>query len=231
MRFPLRHISLILILMKLLLKICGVTRLADADPALNAGATALGLNFVSASPRYLADAEAAREIATAARKAGVLAVGVFVNADTAYVLQTVCECGLDAVQFHGDEPPEALVALRAQAAKPLQIWKALRVAIREDLRALEVYWPVADAVLLDARVPGSARGGTGQAFDWTILTGLARPKPLILAGGLTPENVAEAVRSVRPDGVDTASGVESAPGVKDAEKVRKFLNNARSACV
>lgn len=217
--------------MKLLLKICGVTRLADADAVLNAGATALGLNFVSASPRYLADAATAREVATAARKTGALAVGVFADADATYVLQTVRECELDAVQLHGDEPPEVLAALRAQASGPLQIWKALRVAVREDLRALDVYWPLVDAVLLDARVPGTARGGTGQTFDWTILAGLARPKPLILAGGLTPENVAEAVRQVRPEGVDTASGVEFAPGVKDAEKVRKFLNNASSACV
>lgn len=209
-------------------KICGVTTLDDARAVLDAGADALGLNFVPASPRCLKDRALARSIADLARTRGALAAGVFANDAAAEILRTADAAGLDILQLHGDEPVALADELRARSAA--QLWKAARVATREDLeRVASEAWPC-DVLLLDARVPGHL-GGTGKAFDWSILNGFTRSRPLALAGGLTPENVAEAMRRVRPDWVDTASGVESAPGRKDTAKTRIFVESARAAAV
>jgi phosphoribosylanthranilate isomerase len=201
-------------------KICGVTTVADAALAVQCGADLIGLNFYPPSPRYVSPA-IAREI-RAVIPAGVWCVGVFVNAAREFIASLVEQLALQAVQFHGDE-----------GGADLQGWacttiKALRV--RPDERLPEWERGLTDYFLLDTHRPGRY-GGTGEAFPWA---GVAALPPhwvsrLILAGGLTPQNVAAAVRTVRPWAVDVASGVESAPGRKDPEKLRAFITNAKTA--
>lgn len=198
-------------------KICGVTRVADAVHAARAGADAIGLNFAAASPRRVTLAQAA-EIAAALPR-GVCRVGIFVDADRETVAAALAQVPLDAVQFHGDEPPELC------AGWGVPTIKAVRVRGPETLAAASGY--AVDYLLADAWVAGQA-GGTGQRVPLGWLTGVARER-LILAGGLTPDSVADAVRAVRPAGVDVASGVEAAPGIKDPEKVERFIANARLA--
>lgn len=199
-------------------KICGITSLADAHVAVEAGADALGLNFWSGSVRRVSEAVAAQ--ITEALRDRVLLVGVFVNASAAEVTRLRDGLGLGCVQLHGDEPPELLAQFLPHA------YKAVRV------RGADVSAEVArfggEHVLLDAYVKGMP-GGTGATFDWSLAEQIARQRKLTLAGGLTPDNVADAVRSVRPYCVDTASGVESAPGVKDAALVRAFIARAKGA--
>lgn len=217
--------------MKVRVKICGVTTAEDACVALEAGAEALGLNFVAASPRYLRERLVAQEIARLARAKDCLAVGVFANESAATILKLAGETSLDVVQLHGDENSELGLQLREQSSGALQIWKAFRVATSEDVRKIEAQSLPYDALLFDAHVRGRALGGTGTAFDWSILDGFVRTVPLVLAGGLHPGNVAEAVKRVKPDWVDTASGVESTPGRKDPSKVRNFVEFAHGAGV
>jgi phosphoribosylanthranilate isomerase len=200
-----------------LVKICGVMAVEDALMATSAGAGAIGFNFHPRSPRCVT-VEAAADIC-AALPAGVWRVGVFVDEPRDQVEQIVERVGLDTLQFHGDEPPEYCGGWRQRTIK------AIRVRDAGTLRRLAEY-PV-DFVLADAYVEGLA-GGTGQLVPREWL-GSADPARLILAGGLTPENVAAAVRQVRPMGVDVASGVESAPGRKDPERVRRFIFNAQNA--
>jgi len=205
--------------MKTRVKICGITSRVDAEAAIAAGADALGFNFYERSPRYL-------EIAAAAAIAGplapfVLRVGVFVNAPAEQVARAVGECGLGLLQFHGDEPPEFCMQFG------LMSMKAFRIRDAASLKELPKY--PTDAYLLDAWSPDS-RGGTGETFNWDLaLEAQKLGKPVFLAGGLTPENVADAVRKVRPFGVDVSSGVESSPGKKDPAKVRAFVAAVRSA--
>lgn len=196
-------------------KICGVKRLEDARAVQAAGAHAIGLNFAPESPRCIgtpADAERfVREANLSLKWAGV-----FVNATPDFILDAVRRCGLTIAQLHGDEGPAFSEALRPQLPAGVEIWKAFRVSSAEDLAPIPSY--PCDAVLLDAKVTG-VRGGSGHAFDWSILKALPRTRPLVLAGGMKPENVAEAVRVVLPDWIDTASGVESAPGEKDPARI------------
>jgi phosphoribosylanthranilate isomerase len=211
------------------IKICGITTVEDALLAAEAGADAIGLNFYERSPRYVT-AERAKEICAALPR-GVAKVGVFVNSLPKGVVATAERLGLDAVQLHGDEGPDFLAALGQ-----LPVIRAFRCkeATLDGVRAfLNLCEPAAHpvAILLDAHAPGGY-GGTGQVLDWAAirreqhkLGGL----PLILAGGLTPENIAEAIRIARPAAVDTASGVESAPGKKDSAKVRAFITAAKAA--
>lgn len=199
-------------------KICGITSLADAEMCLAAGADALGLNFWPRSVRRVSESEAAR-IADALRDK-VLLVGVFVDADEAEVRRLRDGLGLGCVQLHGDESPELLAQFLPHA------YKAVRV--RGADVAAEVARFGGEHVLLDAYVKGMP-GGTGATFDWALAQQIARQRKLTLAGGITPDNVADAVRAVRPYCVDTASGVESAPGVKDATLVRAFIAGARGA--
>jgi len=196
-------------------KICGVTRLEDALQAARLGADALGFNFWPGSKRFLTPA-AARPMVERLPPF-VTPVGVFVNQPEAEIRRAAEESGVRVLQLHGDEPPALCARL------PFPVVKAVRVSAALPLDALEAY-PVA-AFLLDA--PSAGYGGSGAAFDWALAEGLAGLGPLILAGGLTPENVAAAVRRVRPYAVDVASGVESSPGVKDVSKMARFIAAAR----
>ena len=212
------------------IKICGITTPADAAMAAAAGADAIGLNFYPKSPRYVEPAQARAIID--ALSAGVVKVGLFVNAPVEFVCQTFDQLGLDLIQLHGDEPPRRLVEL---SGRP--VMRAFRVGsegltpVREYLGQCRLLGCIPRSVLLDARVEGEY-GGTGHTADWEALSGYHADKdtpPLVLAGGLTPQNVAEAVRTVRPAAVDTASGVESGPGRKDPQRVAAFVRAARDA--
>ncbi len=207
---------------RLRIKICGLTSLADAEAAAAAGADLLGFVFHPASPRALRP-EAARAIVAALRPRhpALAFVGVFVDRPLEEVRQVMAFVGLDLAQLHGREPPEAVAALGERGIK------AVRVRDRASLEAaLARYRP--GVFLLDAWDPDRA-GGTGRPFPWALLEGVRIPRPWFLAGGLTPENVGEAVRRLRPWGVDVSSGVEAAPGRKDPEKVRRFVAAARAA--
>ena len=202
--------------MRTRVKICGITRLEDALAAIEAGADALGFNFWPGSKRHVPLARAI-DIASAL-PAGVLRVGVFVRAGPDVVSAAVRAVGLGAVQLHGDEDP----AEYAGAGAPL--WQVLRI----DSALPDSVSPRAAELLLDAWVEGF--GGAGRRFDWQLAHGARRfGLPVWIAGGLTPDNVGEAVRRAVPAGVDVASGVESAPGVKDPARVRAFVAAVRAA--
>ena len=205
--------------MSVTVKICGITSEADALAAAEAGADAIGLMFYEGSPRHVT-LEQAKAI-SAALPQHVMRVGVFVNAEEAFVHQALTECMLNILQFHGDETPEEC------SRYPVMTLKAFRVQGEETLAELEAY-PSA-GYLLDAYVK-DALGGTGATFNWDLAVRAQEfGKPIFLAGGLTPENVAEAVRKVQPFGVDVSSGVESEPGRKDAEQMRTFVAAAKGA--
>lgn len=198
-------------------KICGVTSVEDAQIAVDAGAFAVGFNFHPASPRLVSPENAAAIGATLPNE--VWRVGVFVDRDRAGVERIARDARLTALQFHGDESPDFC------RGWTLPVIKAARIRVRADVEKLLEY-PV-ELTMVDAYVEGT-HGGTGVRFDWSLLEGVEQRR-LILAGGLTPENVADAVRAVRPWAVDVASGVEARPGVKDPEKVRRFIHNAKTA--
>ena len=207
--------------MSVRVKICGVTRLEDANEAWAAGADALGLNFYPRSPRYVEPGVAAALART--RPALGAVVGVFVNESPDIIRARVRECGLTVVQLHGDEPPEACTGFG------VPVIKALRVRGPEDVAKARTYVGAGDVatLLLDGAAPGY--GGGGVTFDWSLVARLTDAGlPVLVAGGLGPDNVAEAVRATRPYGVDVASGVESSPGIKDARAVRAFIRNAKA---
>jgi phosphoribosylanthranilate isomerase len=198
-------------------KVCGVTSVSDAEMCCELGVDAIGLNFWPGSVRRCEE-PVAREIAKVVGERALL-VGVFVDASAEEVARIRDEVGLGCVQLHGDEPPELLARFLPHA------YKALRV--RGDGILDEVRRYGGEYVLLDAYVKG-APGGTGATFDWSLAAQVAKERKLALAGGLTPRNVGEAVRVVRPFCVDVASGVESAPGVKDRELVRALMAEVRA---
>ncbi len=198
-------------------KICGITRLEDALAAARLGADWLGFNFWPRAKRYVAPAAAAELVRAVPQ--GVVPVGVFVDPTAEELAEVVRLSGVRVVQLHGDETPAFC------AAAPVPVVKGIRVKDEHSLAALASY--EVSAFLLDSATPGY--GGSGQAFDWMLAAAAARSVPVWLAGGLVPENVAEAVRKVRPRGVDVASGVESSPGVKDAAKMEAFIRNAKGA--
>ena len=198
-------------------KICGITNRADACAAVDAGAAALGFNFCPSSPRYVTP-EVAAEIVVQLPRA-VCSVGVFVNEPRERVAAIAQQVGLTALQFHGDESPEFC---RGWAQK---VVKAIRVCDAHAAGKAQHY--TVDFVLADAYVEGQ-RGGTGRRIVPILLEGFER-RHLILAGGLTPENVAEVVRTVRPFAVDVASGVERAPGQKDVTLMRRFVAHAQTS--
>jgi phosphoribosylanthranilate isomerase len=212
------------------IKICGITNVADAQLAADAGADAIGLNFYAPSPRHIADSVAAEIIASLPK--WVARVGVFVNFSADEVGRVADQLQLDWIQLHGDEPPDFISRLA-----PRRVIRALSCGageiahVHQYLAQCRTIGAMPAAVLVDASVR-SAYGGTGKTADWTAL---APPRdellglPLILAGGLTPDNVAAAVGTVRPAAVDTASGVESSPGKKDPELVRRFVSLAGRA--
>ena len=199
----------------MLLKICGLTNEADAAHAAAAGATALGVIFAPSSPRCVS-ADTARDIVEAVPP-HVPVVGVFVNAPLEEIVATVAHTGIRVVQLHGDEPEGYAAALK------MPLLRAAGVDVRLDS------WPTA-TLLLDA-TSAAQRGGTGQRVDWEKAAAVASQRKTVLAGGLTPDNVADAIAAVRPFGVDVSSGVETSPGRKDRDKVSRFLENARKAFV
>ena len=202
-------------------KICGITNSADAFAAIDAGANLLGFNFYEKSPRHITEAEAAKIRPRLPKK--VEAVGIFVNASPAEVTALRKSLKLDAVQLHGDETPESV----AQIARLMRVIKAFRVEPEFPLATLDEY-PEAFAFLFDAAHTGQY-GGTGRTTDWDVARRAALSRRIILAGGLKVENVAAAVRIVRPYGIDVASGVESEPGKKDPGLLHEFIQEVRRA--
>jgi phosphoribosylanthranilate isomerase len=194
-------------------KVCGVRSFEEAEAALDAGADALGFNFWPSSPRYIAP-HAAREV-IAKLSPVVSTVGVFVNDVADRITEIAFDLKLTAVQLHGDESPEFCAALDS-----IKTIKAIRVGQDFDLNIIKNY-PVS-MVLLDSNIKGSY-GGTGQRFDWRIAIEAKRFAPIILAGGLSTENVWEAITHVRPAAIDVCSGVEAEPGRKDLARLRRFM--------
>jgi len=199
------------------LKICGITRLSDAEHAVRYGATALGFVFWPQSPRAVSVDRAAAIVR--ALPEAVTKVGVFVNEELDIVRRVVEASGIGVVQLHGDETPE----YAGDLGLPV-----LRSVTLERFDEARVEWPESATFLLDAADP-VRRGGTGRPVDWAGAAEAARRRRVILAGGLTPENVADAIATVRPFGVDVSSGVEEAPGVKDVAKIARFLSSAQQA--
>jgi phosphoribosylanthranilate isomerase len=201
-------------------KVCGITNAADALAAVEAGADALGFIFYENSPRYIVPAVAAGIIAGLPPL--VTSVGVFVNKELATVRSIMDGCGLTLAQLHGDENASYCHEL----SRPTM--KALRLKDRGSLLTLAEYQGRGGVrgFVLDA-FSETAYGGTGQTTDWALAADVAKTTPILLAGGLTPDNVPEAIRSVRPYGVDVSSGVESAPGKKDHAKIRAFIDAVR----
>ncbi len=206
-------------------KICGITNSDDARAAIEAGANLLGFNFYAKSPRYIAP-EKAREIVAQIRSDGQspLLVGVFVNAPLEEVRSILEIARIDLAQLHGDEPVRVLEQLNGRAFKALRPTSETEAEI--DAEWFAPYGPNAPVLLIDA-YRRDQYGGTGHTADWSIATKLAQQYPILLAGGLTPENVAEAIRQVRPWGVDVASGVEVSPGKKDAGKMKLFVERCQ----
>ena len=202
-------------------KVCGMTRLADARLACELGASAVGFVFWDKSPRRI-DPRAAAEI-TAALPAGALAVGVFVDAPVERMCELVDRVGLGAVQLHGDETRQQIRRLPADVT----LIKALAVRSPADVETA-LGLPDRLTVLLDVHDP-VRRGGTGRTVDWTLAAEVARRRRTFLAGGLGPDNVAEAIAAVRPYGVDASSRLEASPGIKDPARVRAFLTAAGAA--
>lgn len=206
------------------IKICGLTDAAALDAAIRARADYAGFVFFAPSPRNLSLAQAAELSARAAGR--IQRVGLFVDADDRMIGEVIVAAQLDALQLHGAETPERAAQLRAQFGLP--VWKALSVASGGDVARADRYTGAADLILFDAKTPkGSLPGGMGLSFDWNLITGYRSPVPWGLAGGLSPANVAEAVRLSGAPLVDTSSGVESAPGVKDASRIAAFCAAAR----
>lgn len=200
-------------------KICGITSLEDALTAVDAGADALGFVFYAASPRNISPEQAGNIIRLL--PPFIQTVGLFVNEDQTTVNTTADQCGLDVIQLHGEETSEYCTAIRRR------VIKAFRVKDFTILDVLQQY-KVA-GFLLDAWHP-AAHGGTGKTFNWEIAAeATKRGHRIILAGGLTPENIAESIRQVHPYGVDVSSGVESSPGCKDTSKTRRFIELAKQA--
>lgn len=199
-------------------KICGITNLEDALLAADAGADALGFVFFSASPRHVSPEQAAAIIRQL--PPFVQSVGLFVNESLTTINEISSQCSLDIIQLHGEESPQFCDAVSRR------VLKAFRVKDVSSLEAMRDYRTA--AFLLDAWSP-SAHGGTGRTFNWEIAASAAASDRIVLAGGLNPDNVAKAVRQVRPYAVDVSSGVESAPGKKDPILVREFIRNAKES--
>jgi phosphoribosylanthranilate isomerase len=205
--------------MAIRIKICGITRSEDALAAVTAGADAIGLVFYPPSPRNVSIDQAATIAADL--PPFVTTVGLFVNADADWISQVVREVGIDLIQFHGDECADYC----ASHGRP---WiRALRMKEGLNLGEQMTVFANARGVLLDAYRPGIP-GGTGETFDWSRIPATLT-QPIILAGGLRPDNVADAVRQVKPYAVDVSGGVESSPGIKDADKMHRFVAQVRQA--
>lgn len=207
--------------MRTRVKICGITREEDALTAVRHGADAIGLVFVEASPRHVSLAKA--QAAIRSLPPFIAVVGLFVDAEPSFIEQVLKEVRLDMLQFHGDESPEEC----QRYARPYM--KAIRVRPDTNLLQYALDYPRASALLLDAHVEGVA-GGTGQRFDWSLIPA-ELPMPIVLAGGLNADNVAEAIKQVRPYAVDVSGGVESQKGIKDAGKIAAFMRGVTDAAL
>ena len=197
------------------------------DAALAAGTDLVGLVFFPPSPRAVTPAAAVPLAALARGRARITAL--VVDATDVLLADIVAHAKPDLLQLHGSESAERVAEIARRFGRP--VMKAIAVAEAVDLAALPAYEAVADRILFDARPPKDANrpGGHGRAFDWQLIAGVARKKPVMLSGGLTPENVADAIAVARPDAVDVSSGVERAPGDKDAARIASFVKNARKA--
>ncbi|MCH2165185.1 MAG: phosphoribosylanthranilate isomerase [Marinovum sp.] len=206
-------------------KICGVRTAEDVAAAASAGASYLGFVFFEKSPRNLS-LEEARALAVAV-PVGTAKVSLLVNPDDMFLDALMADVPLDMLQLHGSESPERVAEIRARTGLP--VMKAIGIATAQDLEKIDRYAPVADQLLVDAKPPegGALPGGNGLSFDWTLLADrFDWPLPWMLAGGLTPENVAEAIALTGTRQIDVSSGVESAPGQKDPMKISAFLQAA-----
>jgi phosphoribosylanthranilate isomerase len=218
-------------------KICGIKTLPDALAAIEAGANYLGFNFYPGSIRFIEKSACAKITSVLKREhPRIKLVGVFVNSPVDEIKDILQTCSLDLAQLHGDEPPEMLFAFNGKAFKAIRFSaESVETSVAPFLRSVDnirlsasqfVDESALPLLLIDAAVKG-VYGGSGVTADWSVAAGLAKQYPLLLAGGLAPENVAEAVRRVKPWGVDVASGVESAPGEKDAGKMIQFVKEIK----
>ena len=209
-----------------LIKICGLKTPDALAASAEAGATHAGFNFFPRSPRYLT-LDAARHLATG-MPMSLIAVALLVDPSDDELRAAIDAIGADAVQLHGSETPERVAAVKALTG--LEVIKALPVSSKADIAAARAY-DAADRFLFDARPPAEAGrpGGNGAVFDWSLLGGAPIARPWVLSGGLTPENVAGAIKATGAPGVDVSSGVESAPGVKDIARLSAFISAASSA--
>ena len=207
-------------------KICGLATVDDVRACADAGANYMGLVFFEKSPRNIT-IPAARELALAA-PLGLAKVALVVNPSDAELDAITVTVPLDMLQLHGRETPERVAEVKARYGLP--VMKAVGIADGDDLPKLESYFGVADQILVDAKPPkgGELPGGNGLSFDWRLIAGRRWPCPWMLAGGLTAENVAEAVKMTGAKQVDVSSGVEDAPGLKNAELIQKFVQSSRS---
>jgi len=215
--------------MTLLVKICGLKSPDSLEVALDAGADMVGFVFFPPSPRHVSY-DIARALGAQVR-GRARKVALSVDASDAELAAAIDALKPDLLQLHGKETPERVAAVRRRFGLP--VMKALAVSERSDLAAIRLYDTVADRLIFDARPPRDATrpGGLGRSFDWNLLQGLATAIPYMLSGGLDAGNVAEALRITAAPGVDVSSGVERAPGEKDAEKIRTFIRAARAATV
>jgi phosphoribosylanthranilate isomerase len=204
-------------------KICGMKTMAAIETAITGGATFIGLVFYARSPRHLTPAEAGALSRPIAGKVG--RVGLIVDESDAGIAAILAECPLDMLQLHGHETPERVGEIRARFNLP--VMKAVAISTAEDIAAARVYEPVANRLLFDARPPKEMKnalpGGNAVRFDWNLLAGQRFSRPWMLAGGLTTANLAEAVKISGARAVDTSSGVEDQPGIKNLQKIKDFL--------
>lgn len=206
-------------------KICGLSTPETVDAAVQAGARWVGFVTFPRSPRHIASLDLLKSLGARVPK-GVGRVGLFVDPDDALVDVRLATGAIDMLQLHGSETPERVAALKARTGK--QVMKAIKVARPEDItRGIAAYASVVDRLMFDA-ADGTLPGGNAKAFDWTFLSGAKVPVPWFLAGGLTPDNVAEAVRLTGAPAVDVSSGVESGRGVKSIELIRAFLDKVKA---
>nr|WP_295885618.1 phosphoribosylanthranilate isomerase [uncultured Devosia sp.] len=210
----------------LIIKICGIKTSEILETVIASGADMVGFMHFPRSPRHVSIEEIATLISEA--RGRIQTCVVLVNPDNSCVAE-VAALGPDWIQLHGPETPHRVEAIRAEAG--VEIMKALPIGTAEDVAHVADFIEVADSILLDAKPPKGADrpGGLGETFDWSLLKALDPSIPFMLSGGLTPQTVADAIKSVRPYGVDVSSGVESAPGVKDKRLIEAFIRNARAA--
>jgi phosphoribosylanthranilate isomerase len=207
-------------------KICGLTSAEGVGTAARHGARFVGFVFYPPSPRHLTAAQAARLAVLV--PGGITKVGLFVDPDDDLLAATLAKVPLDLLQLHGRESPERVLQVKQRFGKP--VMKSIAVASESDLSAAPAYYGSADRLLFDAKPPKDAvaPGGNGLVFDWELLGGRRWPLPWMLSGGLTADNLGEAVRTTHATAVDVSSGVERAPGVKDPDKIMAFLARARA---